>query len=91
MSKATIIISGNTSIAESLQVNLQIVIIGQLKSILEQIENNQKAFNTKITDIRILRLKMLTIERFNRTKLKLKGFFTQIRLKLYNKGHKVFT
>ena len=32
---------------------------------------------------------MLTIKRFNRTRLKLKGFLIQIRLKLYNKGHKV--
>ena len=33
---------------------------------------------------------MLIIKRFNRIRLKLKGFLTQIRLKLYNKGHKVF-
>ena len=34
---------------------------------------------------------MLIIKRFNRTRLKLKGFIIQIRLKLYNKGHKVAT
>ena len=33
---------------------------------------------------------MLAVKRFNRIKLKLKGFLVQIRLKLYNKGHKVF-
>ena len=33
---------------------------------------------------------MLIIKRFNGIRLKLKGFFIQIRLKLYNKGYKVF-
>ena len=33
---------------------------------------------------------MLAVKRFNRTKLKLRGFLAQIRLKLHNKGHKVF-
>ena len=34
---------------------------------------------------------MLAVKRFNRIKLKLRGFLTQIRLKLHNKGHKIFT
>ena len=34
---------------------------------------------------------MLVVKRFNRIKLKFRGFLTQIRLKLYNKGHKVPT
>ena len=34
---------------------------------------------------------MLTVKRFNGIRLKLKGFLIQIRLKLYNKGHKVPT
>ena len=32
---------------------------------------------------------MLVVKRFNKIRLKLKGFLAQIRLKLYNKGHKV--
>ena len=32
---------------------------------------------------------MPAVKRFNRTRLKLKAFLIQIRLKLYNKGHKV--
>ena len=32
---------------------------------------------------------MLAVKRFNRIRLKLKGFLVQIRLKLYNKGYKV--
>ena len=31
---------------------------------------------------------MPAVKRFNKTKLKLKGFLVQIRLKLHNKGHK---
>ena len=53
-------------------------------------ENNQKAFNIRIINIGVLRLKMLIIKRFNRIRLKFKGFFIQIKLKLYNKGYKVF-
>ena len=33
---------------------------------------------------------MLVVKKFNRTRLKLRRFLIQIRLKLYNKGHKVF-
>ena len=32
---------------------------------------------------------MPAVKRFNGIRLKLKGFLVQIRLKLYNKGHKV--
>ena len=34
---------------------------------------------------------MLAVKRFNRIRLKLKGFLAQIRLKLHNKGYKVLT
>ena len=43
----------------------------------------------KINNIGIIKLKMLVIKRFNRIRIKLKGFLVQIRLKLYNKGYKV--
>ena len=56
---------------------------------IKHIENNQKAFKVRINDIGIIKLKMPTIKRFNRIKIKLKGFLVQIRLKLYNKGHKI--
>ena len=65
--------------------------MGQLRSIIEQIENNQKVFKVRINDIGVVKLKMLAVKRFNRTRLKLKGFLVQIRLKLYNKGYKVLT
>ena len=54
-------------------------------------ENNQKAFKVRINDIGTAKLKILAVKRFNRTRLKLKGFLVQIRLKLYNKGYKVPT
>ena len=54
-------------------------------------ENNQKAFKVKINDIGTAKLKMPVVKRFNRIRLKLKGFLVQIRLKLHNKGHKVLT
>ena len=34
---------------------------------------------------------MPAVKRFNKIKLKLKGFLAQIRFKLHNKGHKVPT
>ena len=37
-------------------------------------ENNQKAFKVRINNIGTAKLKMLVVKRFNRTRLKLKGF-----------------
>ena len=54
-------------------------------------ENNQKAFKVRINNIGIAKLKMPVVKRFNGTRLKLKGFFAQMRLRLYNKGYKVLT
>ena len=34
---------------------------------------------------------MPVVKRFNRIRLKLKGFLTQMKLKLYNKGYKILT
>ena len=52
-------------------------------------ENNQKAFSIRINNIGTVKLKILAVKRFNRIRLKLRGFFAQMRLKLHNKGHKV--
>ena len=43
----------------------------------------------RINNIGTAKLKMLAVKRFDGTRLKLKGFLAQIRLKLHNKGHKV--
>ena len=85
------ITAGNVSMAESLQPDLQNVIISQLRSVIKQMENNQKAFKVRINNIGMAKLKMPAVKRFNRIKSELKGFLAQIRLKLYNKGHKVLT
>ena len=63
--------------------------MGQLRSIIKQIKNNQKAFEVRINNIGTIKLKMPAVKRFNRIKIKLKRFLMQTRLKLYNKGHKV--
>ena len=75
-SKVTITTSSNTSMAESSQADSEIVIISQFRSVLKQIENNQKAFDIRISNIGVIKLKMPIIKRFNGIKLKLKGFFT---------------
>ena len=82
---------GNVSMTESLQPDSQNIIMGQLRSIIKQIKNNQKAFKVRINNIGTVKLKMPAVKRFNRTRSKLKRFIAQIRLKLYNKGHKVPT
>ena len=82
---------GDISITESSQPDLQNITIGQLRSIIKQIKNNQKAFSIRINNIGTVKLKMLVVKRFNKTKLKLKRFLAQIRLKLHNKRHKVLT
>ena len=65
---------GNISMTESLQPDLQNVTISQLRSIIKQIENNQKAFKVRSNDIETVKLKMLVVKRFNRIRLKLKRF-----------------
>ena len=37
--------------------------------------NNQQALDNKVNEMGLSRVKLLFIERFNRTRLKLKGFF----------------
>ncbi len=48
--------------------------MGQLKGIADQMNNNQQALNNKINEIKLSKVKLLSIKRFNGTKLKLKGF-----------------
>ena len=48
-------------------------------------QKNQDTLNNKFTKVGVQKIKMLTIEQFNRTKSKLKEFLTQIRLKLQSK------
>ena len=83
---------GNTSIAGSLQdADLQLIIIGRLKEIVEQIKNNQTVFNNKLKSIGLDKIKMPSVKRFNRIKTKLKGYLIQMTLKLRYKKDKIGT
>jgi hypothetical protein len=64
---------GDTNIANT---NLQVVIMGQLQVVVNQLTNNSIALNDKINSIGILKVKMLLIKRFSREKVKLKEFLT---------------
>jgi hypothetical protein len=64
---------GNTSIADT---DLQVVTMGQLYKVVNQLTNNNVALNNKINSIKILKVKMPSIKQFSRKKIKLKGFLT---------------
>ena len=74
---------GDTSIANT---DSQVVIMGQLHKVINQFINNNVALNNKINSIGILKVKMPSIKRFSGEKVKLKGFLTQIKLKIRYKG-----
>jgi hypothetical protein len=77
---------GNTSIAN---MDLQVVTIGQLYKIVNQLINNSVVLNDKINSIRISKVKMPSIKRFSGEKVKFKGFLTQMKLKIRYKGQKL--
>ena len=62
---------GDTSIAN---IDLQVVIIGQLQQIINQLTSNGQALENKIAELGISKIKMPLIERFSGKKAKLKGF-----------------
>jgi hypothetical protein len=64
---------GNTSIANT---DSQVVIIGQLHKVVNQLTNNSVALDNKINSIGISKVKMPSIKRFSGEKVKLKGFLT---------------
>jgi hypothetical protein len=64
---------GNTSIAD---IDSQVVIMGQLCKVINQLTNNNVALNNKINSIGMSKVKMPSIKRFSGEKAKLKGFLT---------------
>ena len=64
---------GDTSMAD---MDLQIVTIGQLQQIVDQLTGNRQALENKITKMGISKVKILFIKRFSGKKAKLKGFLT---------------
>ena len=62
---------GNTSMAD---IDSQVVIMGQLQTIINQLTSNRQALENKITEIGIFKVKMPSVKRFSGKKAKLKGF-----------------
>ena len=62
---------GDISIAD---IDLQVVIIGQLQIIINQLTGNGQVLENKIAELGISKIKILSIKRFNGEKAKLKGF-----------------
>jgi hypothetical protein len=69
----TLKLIGNTSIANT---DLQIVIMGQLQAVINQLINNSIVLNNKINSIGISKVKIPSIKQFSGEKIKLKGFLT---------------
>ena len=61
----------DTNIANT---DLQVVIMGQLQIIINQLTGNRQVIKNKITEIDISKIKMPLIKRFSSKKAKLKGF-----------------
>ena len=77
---------GDTSIAD---IDLQVVIIGQLQTIINQLTSNGQVLENKITKMGIFKVKMLSVKRFSSKKAKFKGVLTQMKLKIRHKRAKL--
>ena len=64
---------GNINIAN---IDLQVVTMGQLQQIVNQLTSNRQALENKITEIGIFKVKIPSVKRFSGKKAKLKGFLT---------------
>jgi hypothetical protein len=64
---------GDINIANT---DLQVVMMRQLREVVNQLINNNVALNDKINSIGIFKVKMPLIKRFSGEKIKLKGFLT---------------
>ena len=69
--------------------DLQLVMTKVLKDIMEQMNNNQLALDNKINGIGLSKVKLPSIERFNGTRLRLKGFLLQMRFKVMQEKDKM--
>ena len=64
---------GNINMANT---DLQVVIIGQLQVIINQLTSNRQVLKNKIAEMSMFKIKMPLIKRFSGKKAKLKGFLT---------------
>jgi hypothetical protein len=62
---------GDTNITN---IDLQVVIMGQLCKVVDQFISNSIALNNKINSMGMFKVKMPLIKRFSREKVKFKGF-----------------
>ena len=69
----TLKLVGNTSIAD---IDSQVVTMGQLYKVVNQLISNGVVLNNKINSMGISKVKMPLIKRFSGEKVKLKGFLT---------------
>ena len=63
----------DTSIADT---DLQVVTMGQLQQIVDQLTSNRQVLKNKITEMGIFKVKMPSVKRFSGKKVKLKEFLT---------------
>ena len=71
--------SGDTSMADT---ELQIVTVGQLQEIVNQIIDNNKLLKERVNKIGVAKIKLPSIKRFAGERLKLKGFLIQMYFKI---------
>ena len=64
---------GDTSMANT---DLQVVMMGQLQFIINQLIRNRQVLKNKINKIGMSKVKIPLIKRFSKEKVKLKGFLT---------------
>ena len=57
-------------------VDSQVIIMRELKAIVEQMNNNTEALDNKVQSIGVGKVKLPSIERFDGTRSKLKGFLS---------------
>ena len=58
------------------------VIMGQLKNVVEQMQNNIIALDNKINNVGSAKIKLFLIKYFNKTCIKFKGYLMQMKFKL---------
>jgi hypothetical protein len=64
----------DTSIEDNRSNKLQLVTINRLKEVIKRIDANNIGLEARVKDIRIIKVKMPLIKRFNGLRNKLKGF-----------------
>jgi hypothetical protein len=69
----TLKLVGDTSMAN---IDSQVVTMGQLYEVVDQLINNSVVLDDKINSIGISKVKIPSIKRFSGKKVKLKGFLT---------------